>query len=88
MAILVSYIYKFWSSLFLQSIGLFAQEKLKVPRTGSSPDLERYPKANAASSAESVQQIIGWKTFFTLEGSLKTKRQLKDHGSSLVSNDN
>jgi len=45
-----------------------------VPRTGSSPDWERNPKANAAKSADSAQQIMGWKTFLTPDGNLKTRR--------------
>jgi len=42
-----------------------------IPSTGSIPDLEKYPKANAARSADNAQQIIGWKTFFTLDGNLE-----------------
>jgi hypothetical protein len=55
---------------------------LSIPRIGSSPDWERYPKANAARSADTAQQIIGWKTFFTSDGNLKPtsrKKRLNVH---------
>lgn len=45
----------------------------RIPRTGFSPDFERYPNANAARSADNAQQIIGWKIFFTPDGNLKEK---------------
>jgi hypothetical protein len=37
--------------------------------------LEKYPKANAVRTADSAQHIIGWKTFFTLDGNLKRKKK-------------
>lgn len=43
----------------------------EIPRTGSSPDPERYPKAPAAATADNAQQIIGWKTFFRPAGKLQ-----------------
>lgn len=66
-------------SNLLHLITLFSQNQEYcfrcIPRTGSSPDLEKYPKANAARSADSAQQIMGWKTFFTSDGSLKIRSQ-------------
>ena len=44
-----------------------------VPRTGLSPLRVKYPKANAAKSAERAQQITGWKTFLSPDGSLQNK---------------
>lgn len=41
-----------------------------IPKTGLSPDWERYPKARAARSADTAQHIIGWKTVFTSDGNL------------------
>lgn len=46
-----------------------------LPRTGSNPDLEIKPKANAATSAASAQQMIGWKIFFTPAGKLTTEEK-------------
>lgn len=43
------------------------------------PHFEKYPYARAATSAANAQQIIGWNTFFTLEGNLN-----QNNGNSLI----
>jgi len=48
--------------------------KVTLPKTGSSPDPEAYPKARAASTADSAQQIIGWKTFLIEDGNLEERK--------------
>jgi len=44
--------------------------------------LEKYPKANAVKSADSAQQIIGWKTFFTFDGNLKENNSKNESTSN------
>ena len=51
---------------------------MTLPKTGSSPDPEAYPKARAASTEDNAQQIIGWKTFLIEDGNLEKKKRQDD----------